>query len=280
MIYIEKRELWWRWCMSSKKTISILASISILVFSALACSLFDRLVSPQAQPEPEQPTAPVAEDTHTPAPEPTETMRPTWTPKPTITPDIAATQAYDELFGKVQQFANEGLIPTTEGKYIEVEDYRKDFAQIGWLNPTFLDFQVENFVYVGHVRWSTATSTSDVSGCGIIFAGQSDGRMYGTALDKSRIYFTSTDANYYYELGKTRGTGLLDLGNPAEVDLTVLVFENQTYVYVDNRFIGLYTLSRDKPLRGTFGYGIISGTNRDYGTRCEITNSRIWEISP
>jgi hypothetical protein len=266
--------------MSSNKKISMLAAISMLVLSTLACSLFDRLVTQQAPPEPEQPTAAVAVDTDTPAPEPTATMRPTWTPKPTNTPDTAATQAYDELFGKVQQFANEGLITTTEGKYIEVEDFRKEYAQIGWLNPTFLDFQVEHFVYMGHVRWSTATSTSDVSGCGIIFSGQSDGRMYGTALDKSRIYFTSTDANYYYELGKTSGTGLLDLGNPAEVDLTVLVFENQAYVYVDNRFIGLYTLSRDKPQRGYFGYGIISGTNKDYGTRCEITNSRIWEILP
>jgi len=266
--------------MSIKRIISVLVSISVLVASTLACSLFNRVLTPETVPEIEQPSPTVAEATHTPMPEPTETMRPTWTPKPTITPDIAATQVYEELFSKVQQFADEGLIPTTEGKYIEVEDFRKDFAQIGWLNPTYLDFQVEHFVYTGHVKWSTATETSDVSGCGIIFGAQSDGRIYGTVLDKSRIYFTSTDKNYFYELGKTRGTGRLDLGNPAEVDMTMLVYDKQAYVYVNDRFIGLYTLSRDKPQRGNFGYGIISGTNKDYGTRCEITNSRIWEIQP
>lgn len=266
--------------MTSKNMISILAAISILVLSALACSQADRLVNPEDLPESEESAPPVAEDEPTPAPEPIETKRPTRTPLPTITPNVAETQAYDEIYAKVEQFVSEGLIPTTEGKYIEVTDFRKDFAQIGWLQPTFLDFQVEHFVYMGHVRWSTATATNDVSGCGIIFGAQDDGRMYGTALDKSRIYFTSTDENYYYELGKTRGSGRLDLGNPAEVDLTMLVYEDLAHVYVDNRFIGMYTLSKDNPLRGNFGYGIISGTNKDYGTRCEITNSRVWEILP
>lgn len=266
--------------MFSKKTISILASISILVFSALACSLANRVTTQEPEPATEPPTAAVAEATNTPRPEPTATKPPTRTPIPTQTPDILATQAYDEIFAQVQNFMDEGLISTTNGDFIEVDDFRKDFAQIGWLQPFFLDLQVGPFVYMGHIKWSTATSTSDVSGCGIIFAAQEDGRMYGTALDKSRIYFISTDANYYYEVGKTRGTGRLDLGNPAEVDLTMLVSENLAYVYVDGRFIGMYTLSKDKPLNGYFGYGIISGTNKDYGTRCEITNSRIWEIKP
>jgi len=264
--------------MNNKSTISILASISILVFSALACSLGNRVAIPETE-APQPPTA-VAEATHTPEPEPTATKPPTRTPKPTKTPDVLATQAYDEIFAQVQKFRDEGLISSTDGEYIEVDDFRKDFAQIGWLQPYFLDFQVGPFVYMGHVKWSTATATNDVSGCGIIFGAQEDGSMYGTALDKSRIYFISTDARYYYELGKTRGTGRLSLGNPAEVDLTMLVFEKLAYVYVDNSFIGMYTLSQDKPLQGYFGYGIISGTNKDYGTRCEITNSRIWELTP
>lgn len=267
--------------MNSKKMISIVVSISILVLSALACSLGNQVATTQeAEPEPEQPPAAVAEATHTLEPEPTATEPPTRTPVPSNTPDAVATQAYDEIFAQVQKFMDEGLISTTDGEYIEVDDFRKDFAQIGWLQPYFLELQVGPFVYMGHVKWSTATATNDVSGCGIIFGAQEDGSMYGTALDKSRIYFISTDANYYYELGKTRGTGRLELSNPAEVDLTILVYEKLAYVYVDGRFIGMYTLSKDKPVNGYFGYGIISGTNKDYGTRCEITNSRIWEFTP
>ena len=262
--------------MNSKKTIPMLMFVSVLVASILACSVFSQV---QSTPESGQPAAPVDAASDTPAPEPTETMRPTWTPKPTATPDAAATQAYDELFAQVQKFYSEGLIPTTNGEYRTVVDFKDEFSQIGWLNSTYLDFEVKHFVFMGHVKWSTAADTSDNSGCGVVFAVQKDNHKYGTILDKSRIYFTSVD-DYYRELGKTRGTGRLDLGNPAEVDFTLLVFETHAYVYVDNVFIGEYSLSKDKPLRGRFGYGIISGTNKDYGTRCEITNARIWEILP
>ena len=58
------------------------------------------------------------------------------------------------------------------------------------------------------------------------------------------------------------------------------MYNNHAYVYVDDKFIGEYTLSQDKILKGIFGYGIISGTNRDFGTRCEITNARVWSLNP
>jgi hypothetical protein len=245
----------------------------VLVLASLACS--GGAAEPTETPEPTEPPA-----TNTPLPEPTNTIPPTNTPKPSKTPDLAATQAYDELYTKVLEFADQGIIPTSNGKFIEVDDFKRDFAQIGYLRPTYLNIQVEYFVFMANVKWSTAIATNDTSGCGIVFAGQEDGRMYGTVLDRSRIYFTSTDKKYFYELGKTRGSGRLDLGNPAEVNMIVVAYDNYAYVYVDNQLIGEYTLSMDKPMNGYFGYGIISGTNKDYGTRCEITESRIWEILP
>ncbi len=132
-------------------------------------------------------------------------------------------------------------------------------------------------------NWRTAMDTSDTSGCGVVFGlveKTNNNEYYGVVLDKSRVFFSIAKSGYYYELGKTRGTGRLDFGNPAEAELTLLVYDNQAYVYVDNNFIGEYTLSNDKELRGKFGFGVISGTNRDYGTWCEVTNPRIWELKP
>ncbi len=83
---------------------------------------------------------------------------------------------------------------------------------------------------------------------------------------------------YYYDMGKSRGTGTLSFDNPAAADFTLIVYDYKAYVYVDGEFIGEYTLSKDRELSGNFGYGIISGTNHDYGTRCEITNSRMWKL--
>jgi hypothetical protein len=191
------------------------------------------------------------------------------------------TRNYDDIFSEVRRFKGEDLIPSTDGSYIELEDYSESFAQRGWLQYYYYDFYIEQFVYKGHVRWSTAGPTNEVSGCGVVFAVQpkSDSVYYAVILDRSRIYFTSTKGGYYYDLGKSRGTGKLNFGNPAEADFTLLVYDYKAYVYVNSDFIGEYTLSKDKELMGKFGYGIISGTNHDYGTRCEITDSRMWKLS-
>ena len=255
----------------------ILCVLIALLLVSLACAF----LAPAAPTPVQTPTVPPA--TNTPPPTPTKTVRPTSTSRPTATPDVLATEIYDNLFLQVQKFKDEGIIPSTSGNYIELDDFREEFAQIGWLQYWYFDFELEHFVFNSDVKWSTAMETSDTSGCGIVFGVQEGGTYndyYGVVLDKSRIYFTITKSKYYYELGKTMGTGRLDFGNPAEAEFTLLVFDNRAFVYVDDEFIGEYTLSKDRDVRGKFGFGIISGTNRDYGTRCEILNPRIWELNP
>jgi len=229
-------------------------------------------------------SVPTETATMTPVPAtPTKTVKPTSTPRPTATPNVIETQNYDDIFSDIQKYKDEGLIPTTDGEYNVLDDFSETMAQRGWLNFWFFDFTVKNFVYKAHVNWSTSDETSDTSGCGIVFAVQPKGDgydYYGVVLDKSRIFFSTTYGGYYYDMGKSRGTGMLDFGNPAVADFTLIVYDYKAYVYVDGEFIGEYTLSKDRELSGKFGYGIISGTNHSYGTRCEITNSRIWELNP
>ena len=247
-------------------------ALLVLAIAVLACS----------SGTPATPTVLPATDTPLPSPIPTNTAKPTSTPRPTATPNVIATEMYSDLFSTVQMFNDEGLIPSTSGRYKILEDFDEQLAQIGWLQYTYFPGPVKHFVFNAHVSWQTAIDTSDTSGCGIVFGVEEKGNSneyYGVVLDKSRIYFTITKSGYYYELGKTRGTGRLDFGNPAEAELTLLVYDNRAFVYVDDNFIGEYTLSIDKELRGKFGYGIISGTNKDYGTRCHITNSRMWQLT-
>lgn len=226
----------------------------------------------------EEPTAtPVPTDT----PIPTATSRPTSTPKPTATPDVAATERYDDLFSQVEKFKEEGHIPTTKGVYVELPEYHKEWAQREWATREwYYDYETENFVLTAKMKWSTADVTSRISGCGVAFATQEDGRGYAVYLDKARIYFTYNDLKYYYELGKTRGTGRVEFPNPAQAKFSLAVYGTSAYVYVDDQFIGEYSLSKDKPLKGYFGYGLISGTNKDYGTRCDIEDPRMWKLTP
>ena len=63
--------------------------------------------------------------------------------------------------------------------------------------------------------------------------------------------------------------------------MELIVNDTQAYVLVDGEFIGEYTLSTDRLLDpGYLLYSIISGTNKDYGVRCEMTNSNLWIVKP
>src|SRR5687767_8052465 len=58
----------------------------------------------------------------------TATATPTKTPKPTAAPNLAATQQYEDFFALVQQIHEAGQIPGTDGKYLELDDYRDEVA--------------------------------------------------------------------------------------------------------------------------------------------------------
>jgi len=253
--------------MKTRKKINTLFTVSL--FFIMACGMSNII------PPTETPTPTVVPST------PTKTPRPTSTPRPTATPNVVETQNFDDIFSDVQKFKDEGLISSTDGTYSTLDDFSETFAQRGWLTYWYFDFKVKHFVYKAHVSWETAGPTNETSGCGIVFAINEKGdnnNYYGVVLDKSRIFFSTTYGGYYYDMGKTRGTGKVDFDNPAEADFTLLVYDYKGFVYVNDEFIGEYTLSKDRELDGKFGYGIISGTNKDYGTRCTITNSRMWEF--
>lgn len=115
----------------------------------------------------------------------------------------------------------------------------------------------------------------------MVFGLRSNGDEYAAFLTNSRIYFMrSTEAmgSYAAEVGKSKGTGRVSFDNPAEADFVLAVTGKKAYAYVNQQFIGEYTLSNDQFTRGSFGVALLSGSNKDYGTRCEATNMQLLVI--
>jgi hypothetical protein len=77
-------------------------------------------------------------------------------------------------------------------------------------------------------------------------------------------------------MGRTRGSGTVKFSNPAEADFKLIVKDNYAYVLVDDVVVGEYTLSQSQPVRGDLALTVLSGTNKDYGTRCEMTDIHVW----
>ena len=149
---------------------------------------------------------------------------------------------------------------------------------MGWYNWLPLGESASDFVLSGHFKWDSAFKNSDISGCGFIFSLQENNDHYAVFLDRSKVFFLITDRarGFSKPVTPTRGTGRVKFDYPAEADFTLIVKGPYAYVLVDGEVVGEYTLAQSRPLFGNLGLTVLSGTNRDYGTRCEMTNLHLW----
>ncbi|MEO8355297.1 MAG: hypothetical protein ABI621_05255 [Chloroflexota bacterium] len=254
--------------MRPKSVRPIVSFILSLILILPACSSF----SPQ--PAPVHAAEPIATSTH--AATPTVTLLPTSTPRPTSTPNVAATQRRSDLQAEVQSYFDRGFLESTEGTFKELDDFSDEWAQLGWYELERIGMKASDFVLSGHFKWSSAYQNADTYGCGYVFSLQENRDHYALFLDRSKVLFLITSDGYGRISGPTRGTGRVKFGNPAEADFTAIVKGNYVYALVDNEVIGEYTLSQSRPLTGDIALTVLSGTNKDYGTRCEMTNLHLW----
>ena len=244
--------------------IPIVLAVFVLVVASLACSGGASTQAPTSAPIPPTDT-----------PKPVPTTPPTSTPEPLPTPDVAATKKADEFLTALKTFQDKGYAQQAEGKITELEPFKEEWAQIGWYQWWPYDNVVSDFVFKGHFKWSTASNTPEISGCGVIFGLQDNKDHYAVFLDRSRILFLMSRGSNVYNVGKTRGSGRASFGNPAEADFSISVKGQSAYVAV-NSDITEYTLSMDQTTEGNFALTLLSGTNKDYGTRCEMTDLVFW----
>jgi hypothetical protein len=244
----------------------------VLIIAALllnACS-FSATPTPTATPS----------ATNTPAPTSTKTPTPTITPLPTRTPNLTATQRTAEWNAEIQKYFEEGYIGTVEGKIKKLPDFAESWAQLDWYTTWNMGETVSNFVLSAHFEWANASKTPNPSGCGIVFAIQEDGGDFSVFLDQKSIIYLHTKYNRGYYVGRTRGSGKVNIETPAKADFALIVYDYYSYVIVDGEVVGEYSLPQSDNIEGDLGISILSGTNKGTGTTCEITNMRLWTPNP
>jgi len=256
--------------MQRKLTSPILLVSLLVVLILSACST--AAPAPTATNTPMPPTATIT-------PTATRTLVPTSTPRPTITPNLAATQRMSDLEAEAQAYYDQGYLEMADGRFMEYDDFDEEWAQLGWYQWWTLKQTAKDFYMSAHFKWSSAYRNADLSGCGFAFAIQDNNNHYAVFLDRSKVYFVEA-TEYYRPFKPTRGTGLVSFDNPydtpVETDFTLIVKGNYAYVLVDDEVVGEYTLSQTRAMRGNLGLTLLSGTNKDYGTRCTMTNLHIW----
>ena len=243
--------------------------LSLLVFFVLLFNLVTAC-------SPATVSAPTETATATPVPAtPTKTSKPTSTPRPTATVDVAATQKYEGFDTLLKRIEDDGFLTITGGDSFELDPFKEEWAQINYYDIWPYGTIDSDFVFKAKFNWSTAIAKPDESGCGVIFGGQENGDYYGVFLTNSSIRFFLKRGSNLYNVGKTSGSGVTNFENPAEAEFVLAVSNQKAYVLVDGEST-LYTLSMDQTAKGVFGLSLLSGTNKDYGTRCEATDMMLW----
>ena len=256
--------------MHRKPLHTLMSFILVLIVASLACSTSQGAPVPTNTPEPAA--------TETPSPTATQTPRPTPTLRPTKTPNLAATERAEALDAEVKAYFEKGYLATTDGSFRELDDFSYDWAQLGWYNWLPIQDEVSDFYLSAHFQWDSAFKNSDISGCGFIFGLQPNDDHYAVFLDRQKIFFLITDnrVGFSKPVGPTRGTGIVKFDYPAEADFTLIVKDAYAYVLVDGNVSAEYTLAQSRSSKGGVGLTVLSGTNKDYGTRCEMTNLHLW----
>ena len=191
--------------------------------------------------------------------------------------DTEATAQVQGMYDAVQQLASEGLLEKTEGTYTQIEDFNETWAQIGWYQWWSTGLAPTDFVIRAHTEWESASRTANWfdSGCGFVFREED--------ADNHYMVFLALDGNVYlkgYVDGKYKEFGKGYLG---KVDFmkggadVMLAVEGDHILYFVN---GKKVLERNvsELSEGNLALTLVSGTNKDYGTRCSVTDIEVWSL--
>lgn len=223
--------------------------------------------------------------THTLEPAATQTSIPTTTPSPTITPDLVATQQYENFLAMVQKYHDAGQISTNEGEFVELADYEHALANKLSYEWTETGVTAKNFIVQADFAWANAVNTINISGCGFVYRSQPNGDHYFIILDAaSGIKLASSTDRGTYSMGSPQNGDqkISDFGSsPYQANLTMIVNEFKTYVYLNDIYQGEYQLLDYRITEsGSLANAVLSGTSEGFGTRCRMTNVRAWIIDP
>lgn len=211
----------------------------------------------------------------------TATPQPTSTPIPTQTPNLADTQQVEDMAARVQTYVKDGFLPEGTGKFVALPDYENNWAQVEYYTWARTGFSPVNFVVEADLAWDSASSISnwDESGCGFAFrVNQADHEHYMIFLSLDghvrsnayyKGYFVNMGDGYYGKVDIPQG----------KAHIALAVNGSNYAVYVNDKLVKKYTGFKNQLTAGDLAYTLVSGTNKDFGTRCTWTNAVLWEVT-
>ena len=190
-----------------------------------------------------------------------------------------ATAEAGSMWTLVTDLHRRGILNDAQGKYQALQPFEASWAQIDYYDFLPTGHSPGDFVLRADVQWESASERANFwnSGCGFVFRMNARGDHY--------LVFLGLDGNLYLYRKLDQVISRLGSGSYREEirvsgssQITLAVEGQWMTVFVNGEQV--YRQSDDTFSAGLLGYALASGTNKDFGTRCEMTNVELWEIGP
>lgn len=188
-----------------------------------------------------------------------------------------STQQAQSMYDRVQELKAEGYLTRADGEFQVIPAFNESWAQLGWYQWWDTGLSPKNFVVRADASWESGSDRADWwnSGCGFVFRALDndnhylaflalDGRVYMSAFKRGA--FVDLGSNYYGKVGTLEG----------EAELMLMVVDDKFTFFVDGERV--YTRTDRSFTEGALALTLLSGTNKDFGTRCRMLNIELWEL--
>ena len=188
---------------------------------------------------------------------------------------VTATAYAVAFLDVIEQLSDAGVVTGTEGDYYRLDDFSESWAQINWYQWWRTNYSAENFVLSADANWKSASKTADwyTSGCGIVFSENSEDNHHLAylALDGYGVVARITKGDWKTLAAQRYGKVSTPDGN---AKIMLVVDDKRINFYVNEKLV---TSAYDNSLnKGTIALTLLSGTNKDFGTRCKMTNIELF----
>jgi hypothetical protein len=188
---------------------------------------------------------------------------------------LQATAQADVMAERIKLLAEDGLVADTQGSYVRLKKFDESWAQMNWFQWWPTGHNLENFALRTDLEWSSASETANwfSSGCGFVFglADNNNFHVIHLRLDGfvTLRYWVNGNGNWIAQ----RPAGNLSTPD-GEAEIMMVVYDKRVTFYID----GEKKLSEHAGLLkpGELAMTLVSGTNKDYGTRCTMTDIDLW----
>jgi hypothetical protein len=182
------------------------------------------------------------------------------------------------MHAQVMDWFEDGLLSQPEGKFISLPPFSESWAFLNYYDgvPTFQS--PTNFVVTAELSLESASDTANwfASGCGFIFGD----------VDRDHHYLAVFTMDGYANLARFQDGEVIFLQKqyygrvdfPDErIQFTLIVDGQIIMIYVNGE--RLVREAEPAAQEGMLSYALVSGTNKDFGTRCNLEKVELWELS-